>query len=221
MAEQILAPLIHFIILLISSLGYGGVLLAMAIESASIPLPSEVIMPFAGFLVSQGKLQFWGIVLAGSFGCLLGSWLSWWLGKKYGEKVIRQLLRRYGKFVLLFEYELDEAIDIFKRRGEAVIFFSRLLPIVRTFISLPAGIAEMDFRKFSIYTFIGSFFWSLVLAWLGVRLGENWTVLGKWFHRFDALIVAGIVFLLIWYPWHKIKKQRRYRQQKKQHNLSD
>ncbi len=214
MAEQILTPIIHLIMFLISSLGYGGVLLAMAIESASIPLPSEVIMPFAGFLVSQGQLQFWGIVLAGSSGCLLGSWSNWWLGKRYGEQVIRQLLRRYGKFVFIFEYELDEAIDVFHRHGEAVIFLSRLLPVVRTFISLPAGIAKMNFRKFSIYTFIGSFFWSLVLAWLGVRLGENWAVLGKWFHRFDAFIAAGIIFLLIWYPWHKIKKQRRYQRRR-------
>ncbi len=215
MASYLLAPLVAFITTLISRFGLGGIFLAMAIESASIPLPSEIIMPFAGFLVSQGKLSFWPVVLSGALGCLAGSWLSWWLGKRYGEIIIRQLIRRYGKFFLVFEYELDEALTTFRRHGESVVFFSRLLPVIRTFISLPAGIASMNFPKFSFYTFLGSFFWSLLLAFLGLRLGRRWHQLGPWFHRFDLIIAAAFIGLLIWYPWHKINRQRKWQQKKK------
>ena len=215
MASKLLAPLVHFIIFLIERLGYGGIATAMAIESASIPLPSEVIMPFAGFLVSRGELNFIGVVTAGTLGCLIGSWFSWWIGKRYGEKFVRQLIRRYGKFVFIFEYELDESIKVFRRHGEVVIFFSRLLPVIRTFISLPAGIAQMSFRKFAFYTVIGSFIWSLALAAVGVRLGANWSQLGPWFHRFDSLIGILLLIILVLYPWHKIRHQRRYQNNKK------
>lgn len=210
MVKKLFAFLIHLIVILISKLGYGGILITMAAESASIPLPSEVVMPFAGFLVTQGQLQFWLVVLIGSLGCLFGSWSNWWLGKHYGESVVRHLIRRYGKFVFVFEYELDDSIKLFKRHGEGIIFFSRLLPVIRTFISLPAGIAQMSFRKFSIYTFSGSFFWTTILTWLGMYLGSNWIRIDKWFHRFDILIVVGIIVLFIWYPWYKIRRHHHY-----------
>lgn len=212
---KIIEILASFIIFLIAKLGYWGIGLAMAIESASIPLPSEVIMPFSGFLVYKGEFNLWLVALVGAFGCLVGSLSMWWLGKKYGEKFLRHLIRRYGKYVLVFEYEVDEAIDLFKKHGEAIIFFSRLLPVVRTFISLPAGIVEMDEKKFVIYTFSGSFLWSLVLAWLGLQLGERWKTLGLWFHRFDTLIVVAFIILLIFYVYHKLKKHRRYLKKKK------
>ncbi len=186
----------------------------MATESASIPLPSEVIMPFAGFLVSQQKLLFWPTVFAGTFGCLLGSLASWFLGWQLGEDLLRLAIRRYGRFLLIFEYELDGAIKTFRRYGNQVVFFSRLLPVARTFISLPAGIAEMPLLKFSLYTFGGSLLWTLLLTWLGVRLGENWAQLGIWFHRLDAIISIALIALIVWYPWHKIRKQKRYQREK-------
>ncbi len=197
---------------LIATLGYGGVALAMAIESANIPLPSEIIMPFAGFLVYQGRFNLLIVSLAGSLGCLIGSLFSWWLGKRYGEEVIRYLIRRYGKYLLIFEYELDEAIDLFHKYGHPIVFFSRLLPIIRTFISLPAGIAEMNIFKFSFYTFIGSFLWSLFLAWVGYRLGANWRSIGVWFHRFDFLILFLLIGGLIFYIRHKLKRYHQYQQ---------
>jgi len=212
---KIIEILAGFIIILISKLGYGGIALAMAIESASIPLPSEVIMPFSGFLVYKGEFNLWLVALTGAFGCLIGSFLMWWIGKKYGEKFLRGLIRRYGKYVLVFEYEVDEAIELFKKHGEAIIFFSRLLPVVRTFISLPAGIVEMDERRFVVYTLVGSFLWSLILAWLGLQLGERWDALGLWFHRFDAIIVIAFIFLLVFYVYHKLKKHRRYLRKKR------
>ncbi len=211
---NILAILVHLITGAINRFGYGGIILAMAIESASIPLPSEVIMPFAGFLVSQQQLAFWPTVIAGALGCLIGSLASWLIGWQLGEELLRQLIRRYGRFLLIFEYELDDAIRIFRRYGNPVIFFSRLLPVIRTFISLPAGIAQMPLGTFSLYTFLGSFFWTLLLTWLGVRLGQNWPQLGVWFHRFDIFIGLGLLFLIIWYPWHKIRRQKHYQARK-------
>ena len=211
-----ITAIVSLITTTISRFGYGGIILAMATESASIPLPSEVIMPFAGFLVSQHQLAFWPTVTAGAFGCLLGSIFSWFLGRQLGEELLRLLIRRYGRFALIFEYEFDDALQVFRRYGNQVIFLSRLLPVVRTFISLPAGIAEMPLFKFSLYTFSGSFLWTLLLTWLGIRLGENWSQLGPWFHRFDAIIGVGLLLLVVWYPWHKIRKQKRYQERKKQ-----
>lgn len=198
---------------LIGSLGYLGIVLAMAIESACIPLPSEIIMPFSGFLVALGEFNFWLVALAGAVGCLLGSTLAYWLGARFGEEIVRQLLRRWGKFVFVFEYELDEAIHWFKKHGEVIAFTSRLLPVVRTFISLPAGISRMNFPKFAFYTTVGSFLWSAALAWLGVKLGENWDSLGGYFHKFDAILVGLFLITGIWYFRHKIKKHRRWQKE--------
>ncbi len=186
----------------------------MAIESACIPLPSEIIMPFSGFLVSKGIFNFWLVSLAGAFGCLIGSLLAFWLGHRYGETVVRQLIRKYGKFVLVFEYELDEAEHWFKKHGQLIIFSSRLLPVVRTFISLPAGIAGMNIKTFSFYTFIGSFIWSAGLAYVGKILGENWDTLGTYFHKFDVLIFAIFLGMAGFYIYHKLKKNHRYQKRK-------
>ncbi len=212
--EFIVDKLALLITSLIATLGYGGVVLAMAIESANIPLPSEIIMPFAGFLVYQGRFNLLIVSLAGSLGCLIGSLFSWWLGKRYGEEVIRYLIRRYGKYLLIFEYELDDAISLFHKYGHPIVFFSRLLPIIRTFISLPAGIAEMDILKFSFYTFVGSFLWSLFLAWVGYRLGANWRSIGVWFHRFDFLILLLLVAGTVFYVYHKLDRYHKYQQRK-------
>ena len=205
-----MTSLSHFIITIIAQFGYAGIALAMAIESASIPLPSEIIMPFSGFLVAQGQFNLWLVALAGGFGCLLGSLATWWIGARFGEEFIRALIKKYGKFILVFEYELDEAIEWFNKRGEAITFFSRFLPVIRTFISLPAGIAKMDFKRFAVLTFIGSLIWSYTLAWIGMKLGQNWEVLGSWFHRFDFAIVALGLLAGLYYVYHKIKKHRKH-----------
>ena len=221
MIEAVIGFLAQFIIFLISKLGYLGIVLAMAIESACIPLPSEIIMPFSGFLVFKGEFNFWLVSLAGAIGCLLGSLLAWWLGARFGEKAIRQLIRRYGKFVLVFEYELDEAQEWFRRYGELITFTSRLLPVVRTFISLPAGIAQMNLARFSFYTFTGSFIWSAALAWIGLKLGENWNTLGSYFHKFDALIILSFLILAGWFVHHKLKKHRQWQQKEKEAKKDD
>lgn len=211
MLDFILQPLADFIIFIVTKLSYVGVILAMAIESCCIPLPSEIIMPFAGFLVSKGVFNFWLTALAGGIGCLLGSLVAFLIGRYKGEEFIRFLIKRYGKYVLVFEYEFDEAQEWFRKHGEIIAFTSRLLPVIRTFISLPAGVSEMNIKTFSFYTFIGSFIWSAALAYLGVKLGENWNTLGSYFHKFDiAIIIVG--FLTAgWYIQHKLKKHKRYK----------
>jgi len=214
-----ISALIEFLgniaISIINSLGYFGVALAMAIESANIPLPSEIIMPFSGFLISRGNFTLFGVTLAGSIGGTLGSLASFALGYYGGEKVVRNLIKKYGKYILVFEYELDEAIHWFKKHGQMVTFTARLLPIIRTFISLPAGMSRMDVKKFTFFAFIGTFIWCLPLAYIGKILGDNWHSLGRYFHKLDILIFTLGIALVIWYIFHKLKKHARYKTSQK------
>lgn len=204
MIAQILELVAQFITATIDAWGYGGVVLLMAIESANIPLPSEVIMPFAGFLVDQGRFTLAGAALSGALGCTLGSAVSYWIGMRGG----RPFLERYGKYVLISRHDLDLADRWFARWGDPIAFFSRLLPVVRTFISFPLGIARSHFKKFLLYTFMGSLIWSYLLAWIGVKIGENRDVLAPYFHRFDALIGILILAGIIWWIWRHIKGSR-------------
>ena len=210
MFDLVLQPLAHLVIQTISHLGYPAVVLLMALESANVPIPSEVIMPFSGYLVSQGVFNLHHAALAGALGCLLGSAASYALGYFGGETVVRQLIRRYGKYLLIFEYELDEAEEWFRNYGEPITFAARMLPVVRTFISLPAGIAKMNFPRFATAAFLGSLGWSYLLAYAGLKLGENWHTLGSYFHKFDLLIVLTLAAAAFWYVRHKLKKHRRY-----------
>lgn len=194
-----------FIIAVISHLGYFGVALLMAIESACIPLPSEVVLPFSGYLVYKGELNLWLVGVAGAVGCVVGSWIAYGVGAWGG----RPLVERYGKFILISQHDLDLADRWFKRHGEITIFIGRLLPVVRTFIAFPAGVARMPLWRFTLYTFLGSLIWCWVLAWIGLHLGEHWDTLGSYFHRFDTLI--GVAFLLFaaWYVWRHVRNLRR------------
>jgi membrane protein DedA with SNARE-associated domain len=200
MVEGLIKYLAVFIIALISGMGYWGIVLAMGIESACIPLPSEIIMPFSGYLVFTGRFGLIETGLAGAFGCLVGSIVAYYAGV-YGG---RPFMEKYGRYVLISKKELDTADRWFEKYGDAAIFISRLLPVIRTFISLPAGIARMNFTKFVIYTFAGSFPWCLGLSWVGMKLGENWDTLGKYFHRMDLVIgigIVGVVGLFLWKHW--------------------
>ena len=198
MIHRVLAAVGLWIISVISASGYGGVVLLMAIESACIPLPSEVIMPFAGTLTTTvmidgvahvGRYSLWLMGVAGAVGCLVGSIIAYWIGVWGG----RPFIEKYGKYVLITKHDLDVADRFFQRWGQAAIFISRLLPVVRTFISLPAGISRMNFLRFCIYTFLGSLPWCLALAWLGQILGKNWKVLETYFRKGD--VVIGILIL--------------------------
>ncbi len=204
MLEHVVGQVGAAIISVISRTGYTGIVLAMAVESACIPLPSEIIMPFSGYLVYTGRFGLVETGLAGAFGCLAGSVAAYAVGA-YGG---RPFIEKYGGYVLVTKKELDRADRWFGRHGDAAIFISRLLPVVRTFISLPAGIARMNFPKFAVYTFLGSLPWCLGLAWAGMKLGERWDTLGAYFHRFDALIGALILAAVIWFVWRHWPRSR-------------
>ncbi|MGH8278248.1 MAG: DedA family protein [Gammaproteobacteria bacterium] len=205
MVAKLFALLAGLIITTIARLGYGGVILLMAIESACIPLPSEMILPFAGFLVFRGELNLWLVALAGGVGCVLGSLVAYWVGAVGG----RPLVEKYGRYILVSRHDLDLADRWFKRRGDITILIGRLLPVVRTFIAFPAGVARMPLVKFVVYTFIGSFIWSWLLAWVGLHLGEHWDTLGAWFHRFDKIILALVLLAFAWYVWRHLRNLRR------------
>ena len=195
MLEQIVAVLATWIMGVISSLGYSGIALLMAIESACIPLPSEIIMPFAGFLVFKGEMTLWGVAFAGAIGCVVGSIPAYYLGM-YGG---RPLVEKYVKWVLISAKDLNWADKAFTKHGEIIIFIGRLLPAVRTFIAFPAGVARMNMTKFISYTFAGSLIWCYLLALAGFKAGENWESLKVYFHQFHYVIAgAGLIFV-IWY----------------------
>jgi len=195
MVEQIISILAGFIIWGISLLGYSGVALMMAIESACVPLPSEIIMPFSGYLVSTGEFSLWGVTFAGAIGCVAGSVIAYWVGYWGG----RPMAEKYGRYVLVTHHDLDIADRFFYKYGNAAVFVSRMLPVVRTFISLPAGIARMNFTKFVTYTFLGSLPFCLFLAYIGKKLGDNWNTLGVYFHKFDAVIGIMALAGIIWF----------------------
>ncbi|MBN1677647.1 MAG: DedA family protein [Candidatus Thermoplasmatota archaeon] len=194
----------------ISDFGYVGIALLMALESACMPVPSEIVMPFAGYLVYQADtdplydgtvMSLVGITLAGAFGCTLGSILAYFVGKHAG----RPLILKYGRYVLLRKKHLDLADRWFEKYGEAATFIARLLPVVRTFISLPAGIARMDFKKFVFYSFAGSLPWTAMLAYVGYALGPRWEDIVEFFHGLDALVIAVVVVIVVYYAY-KLRK---------------
>jgi len=205
MIAWIIEILASFIISVISSGGYPGVIFLMAIESACIPLPSEIIMPFSGYLVFRGEFSLFWVGLAGAFGCVVGSVPAYYLGL-YGG---RPLIEKYGKYVLVSHHDLDLADRWFGRYGDWAIFFSRLLPVVRTFISFPAGVAKMNLPRFIVYTFVGSFPWCLGLAYIGMKLGENWGTLGGYFHKFDIAIGILIAGGAVFYIWRHLRNRKR------------
>jgi membrane protein DedA with SNARE-associated domain len=207
LVARIIEILSAFIVATISTLGYAGVVLLMAIESACIPLPSEIIMPFSGYLVYNGQFNLWAVGVAGAVGCVVGSWVAYYVGL-YGG---RPFVEKYGRYVLLSRHDLDLADRWFARYGELIVFASRLLPVVRTFIAFPAGVARMNMTRFTIYTFLGSLPWCLGLAYVGQVLGEQWDkneTLKTWFHRFDFLIGAVILAAAAWWVWRHIKHSR-------------
>ena len=197
MTEKILTILFVFINSIVATTGYAGIALLMAIESACIPLPSELIMPFAGYLVYTGAMKLVWAATAGAIGCNLGSLVAYEIGC-YGG---RPLVERYGRWILMGHRELDWADRFFQRWGYMAVFIARLLPVIRTFIAMPAGIARMPRGKFHAYTFLGSWPWCFVLAWLGLKLGENWRALGKYFHQFDTVIGVILLAGIVWFVW--------------------
>ena len=196
MLETILAPLIHFVTETIGGYGLPAVFVLMLLESMGILIPSEAISPFAGYLVSEGRMTLFGAVTAGVLGNLVGSWVAYFIGLWGG----RELWFRYGKYVGVRAHHLGVAEKWFDEYGEFTVFISRCLPVVRTFISFPAGTARMNFAKFSFYTLLGCIPWVFALTYFGYVLGENWGTIGHYLHYLDyAVAVAffvGVIYLL-------------------------
>ncbi|WP_203311343.1 DedA family protein [Sphingomonas beigongshangi] len=208
MFEKILGVLATFTIGVISGGGYVGIALLMAIESACIPLPSEIIMPFAGYLVSTGRFDLYLAATAGAIGCNLGSIVAYEIGKRGG----RPVAERWGRYLLIGPGELDAADRFFARWGGIAVLIGRLLPVIRSFIAFPAGVARMRLVPFHVYTFIGSWPWCFGLAWVGMRLGDKWNSdprVKAAFHRADLLIGIVLVALVAFYIWHRIRGLRR------------
>lgn len=192
--DSVLAPIVGFIEHTITAIGPLGVSLLMAIESCNIPLPSEAILPFAGYLVSKGVMTIHVAAFAGAFGCVLGSIPSYYLGYFGG----RPFIEKYGKWFLISKHDLEIADKWEQKYGNLAFFICRMLPIVRTFISLPAGILKANFKQFIFFTFLGSLIWSYPLVFVGMKLGEHSEALKAFWHKFDIAIVLvlGALFVL-------------------------
>jgi membrane protein DedA with SNARE-associated domain len=204
MLERVFAAATAFIVAVISGGGYAGIVVLMAIESACIPLPSEIIMPFAGYLVYRGDLGLFGVGVAGAFGCVVGSLVAYAVGAGGG----RPAIERWGRWVLLSPHDLDLAERWFARWGRATVFWARLLPVVRTFIALPAGIAKMELWPFVWLTFAGSLPWCLALAYFGFKLAENWNEVREKLHGLDVAVGGVVALGLAFALWHRIRAVR-------------
>jgi membrane protein DedA with SNARE-associated domain len=205
---EILKPVIDFVISFISGLGYPGIFLLMILESALIPIPSEIIMPFSGFLVSNGTFDPISVVFAGTFGNLVGSILTYYLGIKAG----RAFILKYGKYILFKKSHLEFTEELFEKYGDKISFFCRLLPAVRTYISLPCGVGKANFVKFSIYTFLGSLIWNSMLTYVGILFGNNWKNIDKYAIYLDIVAACVIVGFIIWFLV-KVRRRNKSRQE--------
>ncbi len=206
MIDTLLSSLASWLSAVISAGGYGGIIFLMAIESACIPLPSEVIMPFAGYLASTGRFNLALAATAGAIGCNVGSTLAYVVGARGGRRAVK----RWGRYVLLGSDDLEWADRFFSRFGGPAVFLARLLPVIRTFIALPAGIARMPPLRFQLYTFVGSWLWCYALAYAGYQLGERWNTdpeLRAIMHRFDAAVLVIIVIALGWLVWRRTRRR--------------
>ena len=199
--EEIIIPALES---LYAQMGYLGVMVAMAIESACIPLPSEIIMPMAGWMVYRGVFDLWTVAVFATVGNTLGSSIAYWVGYLGG----RPFLERYGRYLLISQHDLEMADRWFARYGEGTVFFSRLLPVVRTFISFPAGVARMHFGRFVVYSTMGAFPWVLALAYAGKLMGDNWVTVRQVLHNFDYPILAVIAAGIAFYIYRHLKPRR-------------
>lgn len=205
MTFGIIAKLSSWALTFISNTGYMGIFILSAVESAGIPMSSEVVIPFSGFLVASGRFSLWLVVLVSSVGNLVGSIILFIVGL-YGG---RWFLEKYGKYFFIDKYGLEAGHRWFKKYGSEAVFLGRVLPAIRTFVSLPAGIAEMDFGKFSIYTFLGSLPWNFALALLGYKIGEKWGVLSGYFKKAEIFILILAVVLIIWWLYKKFYSENK------------
>jgi membrane protein DedA with SNARE-associated domain len=206
MSEKILALIFQFVIHVINAGGYAGIAGLITLNSCGIPIPSEIIMPFSGYLVYTGRFYLLFVAIAGAVGCNIGSAIAYWIGARGG----RPLVARYGKWVLMNAHDLDLMARFFEKYGSIAILVGRMLPVVQTYVAFPAGIGKMPRLRFHIYTTVGSFIWYFFLAWVGMKLGERWHTdprLEQWFHRFHLAVELGLAALIVWFLWAHISRK--------------
>ncbi len=193
-------------------LGYPGIFLVMFLECVFPPIPSEVVMPLAGFLVVQGKFNVFWVMVSGTLGSLAGALFLYWLGSWADEAILRRWVRKYGKWLQVNEADIDRVMAWFDRFGQPVIFFARMVPIVRSLISIPAGLDHMKMSKFLTFTTAGSVIWNLLLTYGGIMLGENWEILLAWLDTYESIVLVIFVILfiafVIWYIRFYIKRRK-------------
>ena len=205
MSEKIVAFIFQFVIQIINAGGYAGIAGLIAMNSCGIPIPSEVILPFSGYLVYLGRFNLLLAATAGAVGCNCGSAIAYWIGARGG----RPLVERYGKWVLMSRHDLDRMTSFFEKYGSIAILVGRMLPLVQTYVAFPAGIGRMPRLRFHIYTTLGSFTWYFCLAWIGMQLGERWHTdprVEEMFHRFHLAVGLALVVLFAWFLWVHIKR---------------
>jgi membrane protein DedA with SNARE-associated domain len=207
MSEKILALLVQFITHVIDAGGYAGIVALMAVNSSGIPLPSELIMPFSGYLVYLGRFNLLLVVAAGTVGCNIGSAIAYWIGAKGG----RPLVERYGKWIMMSHHDLDRMTWFFDKYGSIAVLLARMMPLVQSFVGFPAGIARMSRLRFHIYTTLGSLVWYFCLASAGMKLGEKWHTdprLYELFHRFHLAVEIALLAGAVWFVWTHIQRGR-------------
>ena len=208
MNEKIIGLVFQLVTQIINVGGYAGIIGLITLNSSGIPIPSEIIMPFSGYLVYLGRFNLILVALAGAAGCNLGSAIAYWIGARGG----RPLVERYGNWVLMSHHDLDRMTWFFDKYGSIAILIGRMLPVVQTFVAFPAGIAKMPRLRFHIYTSAGSFAWYFCLAWAGMKLGEKWHTdprLEQAFHRFHVAIEVGLLVAFVYFVWTHLNRRRR------------
>jgi len=207
MSEKIIAFLVQFVTHVIDVGGYAGIAALLTLNSAGIPIPSEVILPFSGYLVYLGRFNLLLVAAAGAVGCNIGSAIAYWIGAKGG----RPLVERYGRWVLMSHHDLDRMSGFFQKYGSIAVLVGRMLPVVQTFVAFPAGIARMPRLRFHAYTTIGSLLWYSCLTYAGKRLGEAWDTdprFHEWFHRFHLAVEVALLLAVVWFLWSHLHRAR-------------
>lgn len=205
---DILGRIGEWIQTVIETLGYPGIVFVMALENVFPPIPSELVMPLAGFIAREGRLNIYGVIIAGMIGSVLGALLLYYLGRWANETVIRRFIRRFGRFLFISEQDLDRSLSFFHRHGEAVIFFGRLIPIIRSLISVPAGMDGMPLPKFLFYTVLGTTIWSGVLSYAGWLLQSQWERVGGVVEQYQNVVLAIVALAVLFFVYRRVIKPR-------------
>jgi membrane protein DedA with SNARE-associated domain len=207
--SDILAQLQLWIEQIILTLGYPGIALVMAVETIFPPIPSELVMPMAGFLTADGTMNFWGVVLSGTLGSVVGAMVLYWAGLYANETIVRRLVRRYGRYFLIDEHDVNKTLATFTRFGGAAVFIGRLIPLVRSLISIPAGMERMNPVTFVLLTTIGTALWSGILTFTGMVLGQNWNQVVVWISQYQKVVLVVIGLTAIAFVVYKLRTMQR------------